>query len=60
LEAVSPALGDVIAELSADATTLGRALHPRTATSLAANLGQDEMVDEVLGTDLSPTRRSTR
>ena len=35
LEDITGALSDVIAELSAVSATLGRSLHPRTATSLA-------------------------
>jgi len=35
LEEPGEAIGDVVAELSAAAATLGRALHPRTAASLA-------------------------
>src|SRR6185312_14414808 len=35
LEDVPEAIADVIAELSAQAATLGRALHPRTAANLA-------------------------
>lgn len=36
LEEASEAVGDVVAELSAAAATLGKALHPRTAANLAA------------------------
>jgi Fic family protein len=36
LEQVSTAISDVIAELSAEAASLGKALHPKTAANLAA------------------------
>ena len=36
LEEPGEAIADVVAELSAAAATLGRALHPRTAANLAA------------------------
>jgi Fic family protein len=35
LESVSAPIADVVAELSAESTALGKALHPRTAASLA-------------------------
>ena len=36
LEEPSEAIGDVVAELSAAAATLGKALHPKTAANLAS------------------------
>jgi Fic family protein len=35
LETLPPAITDVLAELSAESTALGKALHPKTAASLA-------------------------